>query len=106
MARVELLTKILLDINARTDERDDAAIDLGKYDDDRALDALLSIAMDSSADPFVMDVCGESIAEIWVKRNYFDLELYKKMTPPARHELYRHVKATKPEWIKKFNIVN
>jgi hypothetical protein len=107
MDKIKLLIDILLDINARVDERDDAAIDLGKYgNDDRALNALLSIALNPDEEPFIMDVCGESIAQIWVKRNHFDSDLYKKMTPIAQHELYKYVKATKPEWIKKFSITD
>ena len=104
MDKIGLLVEILLDVNARVDERDDAAIDLGKYDDDRALNALLSIATDPTAEPFIIDVCGESIAEIWVRRNLFDLDLYKKMTASAQHEVYHYIATNKPEWIKEFNI--
>jgi hypothetical protein len=50
------LIEVLLDVNARVDERDDAAIDLGEYDDDRALKALLSIVLDPNEEPFIMDV--------------------------------------------------
>jgi HEAT repeat protein len=104
MDKVDLLIEILLDVNARIDERDDAAMDLGKYDDDRALNALLSIVLDPNAEPFILDVCGESIAEIWVKRNYFNFDLYKKMASVARNELYSYVKTNKPKWIKEHNL--
>ncbi|NNM43553.1 MAG: hypothetical protein HKM07_04355, partial [Chlamydiae bacterium] len=53
MDRIGLLVEILIDINARVDERDDAAMYLGEYDDDRALNALLSIVLDPNAEPFI-----------------------------------------------------
>ena len=46
MDKIDELVEIWLDPTARIDERDDAAIDLGKYDDDRALNALLSVVLD------------------------------------------------------------
>lgn len=104
MDKIDQLVKILLDSNARIDERDDAAIDLGKYNDDRALNALLSIVLNPNSEPSIMDVCGESIAEIWLRRNYFDADLYQKMVPAARCEVYRHIEGVKPEWIKKHKL--
>lgn len=104
MDKIDQLIEILLDINARVDERDDAALDLGKYNDDRALNALLSIALDPQGESFIMDVCGESIGEIWVKRNQFDIELYRRMEPSARRELYKCIKEAKPEWIERYQL--
>jgi len=104
MDKVELLIRVLLDKNARIDERDDAAMDLGKYDDDRALNALISIVLNPNEDSFIMDVCGESIGEIWVKRNFFDFDLYKKMHKSAQNELINHIKSRNPEIIRGYNI--
>lgn len=104
MDRVDLLIEVLLDVNARIDERDDAAIDLGKYNDDRALNALLSIVLDAKAEPFIVDASGESIAEIWIKRNYFNIDLYKKMSAAARNEIYGYVKAVEPTWVNEYNL--
>ncbi len=87
MDKVDGLVEVLLDVNARVDETDDAAMYLGKYDDDRALNALLSIVLDPREEPFIMDACGESIAQIWTKRNYFNIDLYKKMAPAAQQEV-------------------
>ena len=106
MQQPEGLISVLLDKTACIDERDDAAMDLGAYDDNRVLTALLSIVLDSKAESFIMDTCGESIAEIWVKRNYFDIDIYKKIAPAARHELYRYIKRAKPEWIDIYNLKN
>lgn len=46
MDKVDLLVDILLDETASVSERDDAAMDLGKFNDDRALNGLLKIALD------------------------------------------------------------
>ncbi len=73
MDTIDGLISVLLNTTARIDERDDAGIDLGKYDDDRALNALLTIVLDPNVEPFINDACGESIARIWIKRNYFNL---------------------------------
>lgn len=104
MDRVDQLIMILLDESARIDERDDAAMDLGKFDDDRALRALLSVVLDPKTDPFILDVCGESIAEIWVRRNRFDFNSYKNMPPTARHEAHAYIKKSKPEWAKQYQL--
>ncbi|MEI8366169.1 MAG: hypothetical protein WCF65_07095 [Parachlamydiaceae bacterium] len=105
MDRVKLLTEILLDVNARIDERDDAGIDLGEYNDDRALNALLTVVLNPSEEPTIMDVCGESVAQIWVKRNQFDAASYEKMHPMARAEAYDYIVGVKPEWITKFHLI-
>lgn len=47
-----------------------------------------------------MDVCGESIAKIWVKRNQFDVEAYHHLHPNAQHEAEMYIKYNKPEWVK------
>lgn len=104
MRKIDLLVAILLDVNGRVDERDDAAMYLGEYDDDKALNALLTVVLDPNAESFIKDVCGESIARIWVSRNYFDLDLYKKMDPVARRELHDYVVGTKPERVKKYRL--
>lgn len=80
------------------------AIELGDFDDGRALNALLQVATDSNEDQMILDSCGESIAEIWVKRNFFDSDLYKKIAYDAQWELYMYIKSNKPEWIQEFNL--
>jgi hypothetical protein len=65
----------LFDQTAREDERHDAVMDIGKYDDARALNALLRVAFNSPENDFLLDACGESIAEILVGRNEFNGDL-------------------------------
>ena len=65
LQRHKALKKILLDRKASLAERDDAAIDLGDFDDPEALDALMEIAVDPQEEDIILASCGESIALIW-----------------------------------------
>lgn len=97
--KIDLLIEILFDPSASIAERDDAGMDLGDFDDDRALKALSSFVLNHNAEPSIMDVCGESLAQIWVKRNQFDKDVYKKMHPYAQHEADMYLKANKSDWL-------
>lgn len=97
--KVDLLIQLLFDSSASISDRDDAAIDLGNFDDDRVLNALISFATNSEVEDSIMDVCGESIARIWVKRKQFDAEAYKKLHPYAKHEAQGYIKENSPEWL-------
>ena len=97
---VDLLIELLFDSTAREDEKHDAIMDIGAYNDDRALNALLQIAVDPNENDTILDACGESIAEIWTKRNQFNVEAYKKLRPCAQHEIKIYIKNNKPEWLR------
>jgi hypothetical protein len=60
---------VLLDPNLEHGDRDDAAMDLGQYDDPEAEEALARVACDENADVYVADSCGESLGQIWCRRN-------------------------------------
>jgi hypothetical protein len=99
MTQPEGLISVLLDKSARIDERDDAAIDLRKYDEEIALESLLQIAIDPNEELTLMETCGESIAEIWVRNNRFNFDVYNKMHPQAQLEAKGYIKIRKPEWL-------
>jgi len=63
------LISVLLNSNAEYGDRDDAAMDLGSFDDPQAEDALLKVALDSSTDPDLADRCRESLMEIQRRKN-------------------------------------
>ncbi len=104
MDQVDLLVEILLDKNASVAERDDAAMYLGEYDDDRALAALIKICVDKSEDEFIFANCGQSVASIWVKRNKFNKKIYDEMVPESQWEVYYYINGNKPEWIKEYEL--
>src|SRR5204863_9158536 len=61
MSRVEQpqgLISVLLDRGAEFGDRDDAAMDLGAFDDQSAFDALLAVATDPTEDSDLHDTCG------------------------------------------------
>lgn len=96
--RISLSIKTLLDTNARVDQRDDAAMDLGRYDDDQVLNALITVAFNPYEDMSILDVCGGSIAAILIRRNEFRKDIIQKLCDPARHEAESYIKNDKPEW--------
>ena len=75
---------------------------IGNFNDNRALNALLKIASNSEENQIILDACGESIAQIWVKRNFFDIGAYNKLQPVAQYEAKMYIKMNKPEWFKNF----
>jgi len=92
---VDLLIKILFDKSAREDEKHDAVMDIGQFNDDRALNALVLIANDPSSNQTILDACGESIAQIWMKRNQFDIESYNKFPPIVQQAIRMYIKNQK-----------
>lgn len=96
--RVNFLIKILFDATAREDERHDAIMDMSDYNDDRVLNALLLIGSDSNEDDVILDSAGESIAQIWFKRNKFDITAYNKLDPRAKQSMKIYLTNAKPDW--------
>ena len=96
---LEKLVKVLLDKEVSIGERDDAAMDLSKYDDDTALRALIHIAKDKDEDFVILNSCGESIGAIWVKRNTFDKECYEKLSEDAQYGIYYVLREDRPKWL-------
>lgn len=82
--KIDLLINTLLDYSAREDERDDAAMDLGEFDDDRALNALSQVASNPNEKDLVLNSCGESIAEILVKKGQYNQGILNKIAPTAQ----------------------
>jgi hypothetical protein len=87
MKQPEGLIGILLDRTARIDERDDAAMDLGGYDDERALAALIVIAASPSEPETLQSSAGTAIGEIWARTAVFDQAVFAQLTPIAQTEL-------------------
>ncbi len=104
MDQIDQLINILFDETADFAEKDDAAMDLGFYNDDRALKALELFSSNPNVDGLLMELlmasCGESIAQTWVSRDQFEPEVYKKLNPNARHEIQGYLKNLKPSWFK------
>ncbi len=103
MDRVDILTQILLDKSIVIDDRDDAAMDLADYDDDRALRTLVKAGGDISDDEMVLNSCGESIAEILIRRNQLITEIIWSLAQPAREGVLIILRNQKPEWFEQLD---
>ena len=89
------LIGVLLDTNAPEGDRDDAAMDLGKYDDPAAEAALRQVGSDARTPEVIADSCGDSLGEIWARQGRSDLSLLDGLTPPARVIAAAHIESTK-----------
>lgn len=95
--RLQQLIGILFDESARLDERDDAAIDLGRSDDPRAIDALLRVGASVGESDMLVGSCGESLGEIAVRIGRFDRRWPDMLRPEARRELIAMIRADRPD---------
>ncbi|MDP1608649.1 MAG: hypothetical protein Q8L98_04990 [Chlamydiales bacterium] len=92
--KIDFLVKILLSDTAREDERDDAAMDLGRFSDERALIALIQVASNPNEDEMILASCGESIGAILIKKRKYDVALLDDLAPIAKHAAYSFIKAS------------
>ena len=97
--RVERLAALLRDRTAPTADRDDAAIDLGDYDDPQAEAALAEVGSDATDQQVVIASCGEFLAAIWVRTGHFDPVRPRRLAPAARAEAEAVLRAHRPEWL-------
>jgi hypothetical protein len=94
--RVQQLIDILFDESSRVDEVDDAIMDLGNFNDQRALMALIAFAKNPGTNAFSLDVCGESIAKIWAKTGLYDRDLFLSFPSETRHEIIGYMRVKDP----------
>jgi hypothetical protein len=95
----EGLMAVLLDRSARADERDDAAMDLGTFDEPEALRALLQVGSDPNEDPDLLVSVGESIGEIWARQGAYDEAQLCSLLPAAREIVKVTLKERAPHLI-------
>lgn len=94
------LFDILYDPAARIDERDDAAMYLSQYKTKDVLDGLTALASNSGENELVLASLGESIGEIMIVNNKFEIDVINKLHPIAKQEALGIIQGKKPEWIK------
>ncbi len=90
------LISVLLDSNARIDERHDAAMDLSAYSGSEVESALLRAACDPATPELVAEACGESLAELWIRRGAVDLHALELLPPAARAEARAVLRTSAP----------
>ena len=78
------LISVLLDISAEIGDRDDAAMDLGIYDESEAEEALIQIVCNLKEDEDILSSAAESLHEIWNRKLKWDKDIVKNMHPEAK----------------------
>ena len=92
------LVSVLLDEYAPFGDRDDAAMDLGAYDEPEAEEALFSVACRPDTDRLLTETCGESLGEIWSWRGSLNRDGLMKLDGVAKEFALGVIKARRPEW--------
>lgn len=92
------LIRALLDPNVEFGDRDDIAMALGSHDDPEVEAALMAIATDQEEDEDLADSCGESLAEIWGRRETFDASWFDELVPEAFIVAKTMLSGMHPEW--------
>lgn len=87
------LIRLLLDKSAEESERDDAAIDLGDYDDDEVISTLVSVAADPTTEEVICSSCGESLGAIWLRKGSVDQTFLNRIRPEAQREAIALIKS-------------
>lgn len=93
---VKCLCDVLLDVEANLADRDDAAMDLGEFNEDLALEVLCKVASNSSEDETLLASCGESAAQIWLRRGFCNVEVLKQFQQVAMAEALALIRTKNP----------
>jgi len=96
--QVRKLATILMDPTATIAEKDDAAIELGEFDDSEAVAALITATQSKDIAEIVLASIGESIAQIWIRLDNFDPTLFNQLPREAQREAQSFILAKRPEW--------
>ncbi|CCB91816.1 unknown protein [Waddlia chondrophila 2032/99] len=104
--RIKKLTKIILDPLAADHEKDDAAMDLEDYNDIEALEALIKVASDPSAnDLFALPQYGETIGIYWIRNDDFKKNIFLSLKDEAQGGVLSSIMRLKPEWIERYRLM-
>jgi len=106
MEKWEQLIEILLDEKASDAERDDAAMDLSKYNDKTVIKNLVIAANDDLTDEMIKASCGESLAMILVQSDQFEENIHKKLKGIAKIEFESYIRLKRSDWKTHLNIQN
>lgn len=81
---IEDLIRVLQDKSIDLGVRDDAAMDLGAYDEPRVIEALIQTAADLEENDMILDSCGTSIMEIWARKGGYNPAVFGRFAPAAK----------------------
>ena len=101
MKQPQSLIEILLDVTAAEADRDDTAMDLAVYDEPEVEEALIRVGADSSTPNSVAASCGESLAEIWIRKKTLYLDALKRLQGEACNVAIGLIRVREPSWASK-----
>lgn len=94
------LIRVLKNEEAEFGDRDDAAMDLGAYDDPAAREALLNVARNPQTDEDLADRCGESLAEICLRQGSpVAMKVMDQLSGTAKASFIALIQAKNPHWL-------
>jgi len=99
LEQVRKLAAILMDPTTTLTEKDDAAINLGEFDESEALTALIAATQSEVKEEMVLASIGESIAQIWIRLDNFDSTLFNQLPREAQREAHSLIQANRSEWL-------
>jgi len=102
MSNMDELIEILLDPSSGDAEKDDAAMELGKYTEKRVEEVLFVVSNDFGYNEMIRASCGESLAEIWVQRARVDFSKMDRLTEVALVEALSLIRRKRPDWYEEF----
>jgi hypothetical protein len=97
----EKLVELLLDTSAEFGDRDDAAMDLRRFNGPEVEAALASVASSSSSDADLVDRCGESLADIWCRNGRVNDLTWSKLRPEAKAIAKAMVTSQRPDLLSR-----
>ena len=98
MQQPQGLIEVLLDVTAAEADRDDAAMDLAAYDEPEVEEVLIRVGADSSTPNAVAASCGESLAEIWIRKKTLNFDALKRLQGEACNEARGLIRMREPSW--------
>jgi hypothetical protein len=101
VSQAEQTVKTLLDKKLELRVRDDCAEELARYSDPVSEEALVRIGADASEDEILLDTCGTSLGERWVRDRRVDLVAMGRLSPVARRIAEAIVSKYAPQLMKR-----
>ena len=104
------ILKLLADCTVDIGGRDDIAMYLAEQGQIDALETLHQIASNPKCenDIELIGQCGESLARIMCRHNYFDIKYIQDLLPykwgSALHSAIKVIKQNKPDWYNKYEL--
>jgi HEAT repeat protein len=81
---IDYLIRVLQDKFIDLGVRDDAAMDLGAYNEPRVLEALIQTATDLEEHEMILASCGTSVMEIWGRKGNYSCAAFDGFAPAAK----------------------